>query len=132
MVTPISLKISRTVSSEVLFQLLSGITNISWHSCLKYCSFAEHFLSRIQFFFNKLLIRLVVTKSWDSIFVNLSLKAVSSVFIFDNRQHNYYKIYFDIRVSNLGNSSLVNFLSILSHITIAHVKLHFKIISPYN
>ena len=75
-VTPVSLKIFRTVSSKLLFGILSGIPKISNHSRLEYCSFAGHFLSRMRFCFTKLSFTLLVTKSCDSIFVNLSLNPI--------------------------------------------------------
>ena len=83
-VMPVSLKVFRTVSSKLLFEILPGIADISRHSRQEYWSFSAYFLSRIRFYFNKLLFTLLVTKSWDLIFVNLSLKEVSYVFISAN------------------------------------------------
>ena len=74
MILLVSLKIFRTISCKLLFEILSGISDISRHSRLEYCSFAAHFFFRMKFCVNKLSFTLLVTKSWDSIFVNLSLK----------------------------------------------------------
>ena len=89
-VTPVSLKIFRTVSSELLFGMLSGIPDISKHSRPECCSFAAHFLSKMRFYFTKLSFTLLVTKSCDSILVNLSLKEVSPAFMFENILSNLF------------------------------------------
>ena len=79
MVTPASLKILWTVSSKLLFEILSGIPDISRHSRLEHCLFAAQFFSRIRFCFTKLSFTLLVIKSWDSIFANMSLKGFTKL-----------------------------------------------------
>ena len=105
-----------------MFEILSKISDIPRHSRLVLSSFAAHFLSRIWFCFNKLSSTLLVFKSWDSIFVNLSLDKVSYAFVFGNILSNsfwYSSTIFD-------NSSLINFLNVFSDIAIANLKLQLK------
>ena len=74
--------------SKSLFEILSGILDISKHSRLENYSLAAHFLSSNRFCLTKLSLTLLVTKSSDSIFVNLSFKEVKSELIFANRLSN--------------------------------------------
>ena len=119
MVTPVSLKIFKTVCSKLLFGILSPIRDISKHSSLEYCSFAAHFLSRIWFYFTKLSLNQIVC---DSIFASLSLKEVSSAFMFDNILWNL----FWHSITIFDHSSLVSSFNALSDIAIANLKLNFK------
>ena len=62
---------------------------------------------------------LCVIKTCDSIFVNLSLKEVSSVFMFDKSNLFQYSI------SIFDDSSLFNFFDALSDIAIFNFKIAF-------
>ena len=61
---------------------------------------------------------LCVIKTCDSIFVNLSLKEVSSVFMFDNISN-----LFQYSISIFDDSSLFNFFDALSDIAIFNFKI---------
>ena len=94
--TPVSLKIFKTVSSKLLFEILSKIPDISKRLRQEYCSSAAHFLSRMCFCFIKLSFTVLVTKSCNSIFVNLSLKEVMYLCL-----TTYYQINFEIQLPYL-------------------------------
>ena len=77
-----------TVSCRALSAMLPGMPDISRDSLLKYCSFSEHFHSKVLIYLVRLSVTVLLTWSSDSNAVNLVFSSQMSSFTVLNIESN--------------------------------------------
>ena len=84
-----SRKMSQTLHSRSFWEMLSRMLEMSRHSLLEYCSFAQDFLSTLVSWLDNLLFMFLLIARSDPSFVNLSHRSVSFLLIFERVVSNF-------------------------------------------